>query len=83
MENDRDCEHCKHYVRAKGKDGKYEDYYMCEKWECEYEPERDCKTCKHSDNGKAAGIEECHLCMWESQYEPKEEKWTTKTKAVE
>ena len=41
MENERDCPHCKHYVRAKGKDGKYEDYYMCEKWECEYEPEQE------------------------------------------
>ncbi len=41
MENERDCEHCKHYVRVKGKDGKYEDYYMCEKWDCEYEPEED------------------------------------------
>lgn len=41
MENDRDCEHCKHYVRAKGKDGRYEDYYMCEKWDCEYEPEQE------------------------------------------
>lgn len=77
MENDRDCEHCKHYKWCE--DG----YFACSKWNCECEPERDCKTCKHSDNGKAAGIEECHLCMWESQYEPKEEKWTTKTKAVE
>ena len=30
---------------------------------------RDCKTCKHSDNGKLAGTEECHECMWESNYE--------------
>lgn len=39
MENDRDCPHCKHKVRVKDKEGKYEDYYMCEKWDCEYEPE--------------------------------------------
>lgn len=30
----------------------------------------DCKSCKHSDNGKCAYTEECHDCMWKSQYEP-------------
>ena len=30
---------------------------------------RDCKTCGHSNNGKCAGTEECHDCMWESKYE--------------
>ena len=30
---------------------------------------RDCKTCKHSNNGKCAGTEECHDCMWDSKYE--------------
>lgn len=34
---------------------------------------RDCKTCKHSNNGKCAYTEECHECMWESQYEADKE----------
>lgn len=29
---------------------------------------RDCKTCGHSNDGKCAGTEECHDCMWESKY---------------
>lgn len=29
---------------------------------------RDCKTCGNSNNGKCAGTEECHECMWESKY---------------
>ena len=29
---------------------------------------RDCKTCVHSNGGKCAGTEECHDCMWESNY---------------
>lgn len=29
---------------------------------------RDCKTCEHSKDGRCAGTEICHLCMWESQY---------------
>lgn len=30
---------------------------------------RDCSSCKHSDDGKCAYTEECHECMWESNYE--------------
>lgn len=30
---------------------------------------RDCASCKHSNNGECAYTEECHKCMWESQYE--------------
>ena len=33
--------------------------------------ERNCKTCEYSKGGHSAGTEECHLCMWESQYKPK------------
>ena len=33
---------------------------------------RDCKTCKWSENGHRASTEECHLCMWEIQYEAKQ-----------
>ena len=29
---------------------------------------RDCKTCGHSNDGKCAGTEECHDCMWENKY---------------
>lgn len=29
---------------------------------------RDCKTCRYSNDGKCAGTEECHDCMWESKY---------------
>lgn len=29
---------------------------------------RDCKTCGHSTGGKRADTEECHDCMWESNY---------------
>ena len=40
---------------------------------CTYpeEKQRDCKTCKHSNNGKIAGTETCHECMYNSQYEEK------------
>ena len=30
---------------------------------------RECASCKHSNNGECAYTEECHKCMWESQYE--------------
>ena len=30
---------------------------------------RKCASCKHSNNGECAYTEECHKCMWESQYE--------------
>lgn len=30
---------------------------------------RECACCKHSNNGECAYTEECHKCMWESQYE--------------
>ena len=36
------------------------------------EPEqkgRECVSCKHSNNGECAYTEECHECMWVSQYE--------------
>ena len=38
MENDRDCEHCKHHIKTyiKGLE-----VYQCEKWDCEYEPEQE------------------------------------------
>lgn len=29
---------------------------------------RDCKTCGHSNDGKSAGTEECHKCMWVNNY---------------
>ena len=29
---------------------------------------RDCKTCGHSNDGKCAGTEECHECMWVNKY---------------
>ena len=29
---------------------------------------RDCKTCGHSNEGKCAGTEECHDCMWVNNY---------------
>ena len=29
---------------------------------------RDCKTCGHSNEGKCAGTEECHECMFENKY---------------
>lgn len=35
------------------------------------ENERNCVTCERSKDGHSAGTEECHLCMWESQYKPK------------
>ena len=31
---------------------------------------RACKSCVYSKDGKCAGTEECHLCMWENQYTP-------------
>ena len=31
---------------------------------------RDCKTCGHSNDGKCAGTEECHECMWVNKYNP-------------
>ncbi len=34
---------------------------------------RECGSCKHSKDGHIAGTEECHLCMWKSQYKPKTE----------
>ena len=35
---------------------------------------RECETCKHSKNGHVNATETCHECMWESEYEPKEDK---------
>ena len=29
---------------------------------------RDCKTCGHLNDGKCAGTEECHECMWVNKY---------------
>jgi hypothetical protein len=37
-ENDRDCEHCAHYVKAGL------DWYCCESWECEFKPKGDEKN---------------------------------------
>lgn len=34
---------------------------------------RECASCKHSNNGECAYTEECHKCMWESQYEQQAE----------
>lgn len=31
---------------------------------------RVCKSCVYSKDGKCAGTEECHLCMWKNQYTP-------------
>lgn len=36
---------------------------------------RNCVTCEWSKDGHNAGTEECHLCMWESQYKPKTGHW--------
>lgn len=56
------------------------------------EPEqkgRDCASCKHSNNGECAYTEECHKCMWESQYEKQVEpewkkgKWQRRRKMIE
>lgn len=33
-----------------------------------YKTDRDCQTCVNAKDGKCAGTEECHNCMWESQY---------------
>lgn len=35
----------------------------------------DCASCRWSKDGCCAGTEECHLCMWESQYKPKAGCW--------
>lgn len=51
-------------------------FYELQEWMTvciEAENKRDCKTCIHSDNGKCAYTEECHECMWESQYEADKE----------
>lgn len=46
---------------------------------------RECASCKHSNNGVCAYTEECHKCMWESQYERQVEperktgKWDQRT----
>lgn len=37
IQNDRDCEHCAHYVKAGI------DWYCCESWECEFKPKGDGK----------------------------------------
>ena len=37
-ENDRDCEHCAHYVKAGL------DWFCCESWECEFKPKGDEKN---------------------------------------
>lgn len=37
---------------------------------------RNCFGCKYSKDNHNSGTEECHLCMWENQYTPKQEpKW--------
>lgn len=35
------------------------------------EQTRDCKVCIYSKNGKCAGTEECHECMWENKFKQK------------
>ncbi len=35
------------------------------------EQTRDCKACIYSKNGKCAGTEECHECMWENKFKQK------------
>jgi hypothetical protein len=32
------------------------------------EQTRNCKDCIYSKNGKCAGTEECHECMWENKF---------------
>ena len=39
---------------------------------------KNCVTCEWSKDGHSAGTEECHLCMWESQYKPKIGHWIDK-----
>lgn len=39
---------------------------------CIKENKRDCVICEWSKDGHCAGTEVCHLCMFESQYKPKE-----------
>ena len=36
---------------------------------------RNCFGCKYSKDNHNARTEECHLCMWESQYKPKTGRW--------
>ena len=33
-----------------------------------YELNRNCQTCENAKDGKCAGTEKCHECMWDSQY---------------
>ena len=42
----------------------------CERVQADW---RDCKTCTNNINGKFAGTEKCHECMWESKYESQAE----------
>jgi hypothetical protein len=46
------------------------------------ENERNCVTCEWSKDGHSAGTEECHLCMWESQYKSKKGHWIPVSKRL-
>ena len=39
-EQERDCDNCKHYIKCSPDYG-IENVWMCEKWECEFEPKDD------------------------------------------
>lgn len=52
--------------------------FSCQKWISEVgisnatlkviNADRDCQTCENAKDGKCAETEECHECMWDSQY---------------
>ena len=44
---------------------------------------RYCKTCRWSKDGHNAGTEECHLCMWENQNEPRRDKKMTRAEYLD
>lgn len=67
---------CEFYVQVMGEQYEFSNTYPLKWWNAEYkEPTtkndiRACKSCVYSKDGKCAGTEECHLCMWKNQYKP-------------
>lgn len=67
----------------------YEDYAKIERtrylveWlkELQTYRKRECETCKYSEDGKCAGTEKCHECMWKNQYEQEPMREFTKEEA--
>ena len=72
--------------RLRQKYGSQALYDTYEKWcELPYTAYRDCQTCENAKDGKCAGTEECHECMWDSQYKEAEQKtgkWIVHPKGV-